>query len=118
MHKMSITKNQTHPDNTDVHTMNQVQQHYRRHRTPHRQDHSPTHFYRVLARFTGFCGICNTSFTTGEPIYWCPKTLISRTMRCHEQCYLHRTGMLVPSSKPTPPESELRQAREKWKRKT
>jgi hypothetical protein len=85
---------------------------------PHRRTRFHTNlkckplFYRTLAMYTGYCGICGTSYQPGEAIYHCRKTETTRKMRCHEACYLHKTGAFAPSNKPSPPESEVRQQRE------
>jgi hypothetical protein len=75
-------------------------------RRPRRQPKEPK-FIRVLALSFGYCGICATSFKTGDPIYWCAKTDKTDTFRCHEICYLTRMQKLSPSWKPSPTESEL-----------
>jgi hypothetical protein len=86
---------------------------YRRHRrTRRRVKTKKTTFYRLLARFDGTCGMCDTSFRLGEPIYWCPKTPSTAVLRCHEACYQKHMGIWGPSREASPSESALRVQRE------
>src|SRR5579864_368254 len=77
---------------------------YRRRRTRFwKRDKSapPVKFYRTLAMFAGYCGICSTSYKECEPIYHCPKTETTASVRVHVNCYLDR--MRAPKPTPTDP---------------
>ena len=90
---------------------------HRRHRRTRRRPKTskrkrPVRFYRMLARFDGACGLCDTSFRLGEPIYWCAKTPTTAVCRCHESCYQTHVGTWGPSRQPSPSEAALRLLRE------
>lgn len=88
---------------------------YRRRRTPFQKKakrRPEPMFYPTLAMYTGYCGICGTSYQTGEAIYRCRKTESTRAMRVHEACYIQKARASAPSRKASPSEAELRRQRE------
>src|SRR2546430_532115 len=86
-------------------------QHVRRSRRARRSNGKkktdrPVTFYKLLARFDGFCRVCSTSYTVGDQIYWCPKTPTTHEMTCHALCYLKLITRSKSSRPPATPNAE------------